>query len=304
MNASPPFQRFGPVAVHFGDKAGKYPDGNQVIVHGADTRVAFDTPLVANRIGPDFDEVDMVILGHVHEDHTAGLHRVPRAAVQAHEADLAAAQSWEGLCRHYGYTPEALASLREVIEASHHWVPRPDATGYTDGTAWDLGGGVRVRAHHLPGHTAGHCALVEESEGIAFIGDIDLTGFGPYYGDASSSLAQFRETLQRVREIDVRAWVTSHHRGVLTDRAEFLQALDRFAARIDDHEAQLLAYLRERPHTLEALTARGVLYPPGTPLPWVAISERRTIEQHLDELLAAGEVQRADDGSYALAGRA
>jgi glyoxylase-like metal-dependent hydrolase (beta-lactamase superfamily II) len=60
---------------------GKYPDGNQVIVQGAhDQRVAFDTPLVANRIGPDFDDVDLVILGHVHEDHMAGLHRVPHAA--------------------------------------------------------------------------------------------------------------------------------------------------------------------------------------------------------------------------------
>jgi hypothetical protein len=45
---------FGPVRIHLGDKSGKYPDGNQVIVQGADTRVAFDTPLVANRIGPNW----------------------------------------------------------------------------------------------------------------------------------------------------------------------------------------------------------------------------------------------------------
>ena len=299
---APTVHTIGPVRIHIGSQSGKYPDGNQVIVHGADTRIAFDTPLVANRIGPEFDEVDSVILGHVHEDHTAGLHRVPRAAVQAHHADLAAAQSWDGLCRHYGYAPEALASLRSTIEASHHWVPRPDATGYADGAVWDLGGGVRVRAHHLPGHTAGHCALVEESEGVAFIGDIDLTGFGPYYGDASSSLAQFRQSLRRVREIDARAWVTSHHKGVVTDRVAFLQALDAFAARIDNREARLLAYLAERPHTLAALADRGVLYPPGTALPWVAAAERRTIEQHLDELVAAGAVRVEEGGVYALAG--
>ena len=50
-----PSQQIGAVTVFFGDRNGKYPDGNQVIVHGADTRVAFDTPLVANRIGPEFD---------------------------------------------------------------------------------------------------------------------------------------------------------------------------------------------------------------------------------------------------------
>ena len=296
-----PTLSFGPVHVYLGDKSGKYPDGNQVIVQGADTRVAFDTPLVANRIGPALDDVDLVFLGHMHEDHTAGLHRLPHAAVQVHQADLAAAQSWEGLCRHYGYAPEVLAALRPVIERSHHWVPRPDATGYTDGAVWELGGGVRVRAHHLPGHTSGHCALVEESQGVAFIGDIDLTGFGPYYGDATSNLGQFRQSLQRVRELDARVWVTSHHKGVVTDRADFLQALQRFTARIDEHEAQLLAYLRERPHTLDELAARGVLYPPGVPIPWALPAERRTIAQHLDELVAAGEVRQQDGGVYALA---
>jgi cytochrome c553 len=35
--------------------------------------------------------VDLVILGHVHEDHMAGLHRLPHAPVQVHEAYLAAA---------------------------------------------------------------------------------------------------------------------------------------------------------------------------------------------------------------------
>jgi hypothetical protein len=59
--------RFGSVFVYPGQKSGKYPDGNQVIVQGADTRVAFDTPLVANRIGPHFDEVGLVILGHAHK---------------------------------------------------------------------------------------------------------------------------------------------------------------------------------------------------------------------------------------------
>ena len=138
--------RFGSVTVHLGEKSGKYPDGNQVLVRGSDTRVAFDTPQVANHIGADFDDVDLVILGHVHEDHMAGLHRVPRAQVQVHEADLAAAQSWAGLSAHYGYSAAVLADLRSRIEAQFHYQPRPDATGYVDGATWALGGGVQVRA--------------------------------------------------------------------------------------------------------------------------------------------------------------
>jgi hypothetical protein len=66
---------------------------------------------------------------------------------------------------------------------------------------------------------------------VAFIGDIDLTGFGPYYGDATSSLAAFRKSLREVAELDARIWVTSHHRAVITERSKFLADLAGFAAR-------------------------------------------------------------------------
>ncbi len=292
---------FGPLAVHLGEKSGKYPDGNQVLVQGADMRVAFDTPLVANRIGPAFDGVDLVILGHVHEDHMTGLHRVPHAQVHVHAADLAAAQSWDGLGRHFGYPAEVLGPMRERLATDFFYQPRPDATAYADGAVWQLGGGVSVRAQHLPGHTAGHCALIEQSQGVAFIGDIDLSSFGPYYGDATSSLADFRRSLQAVADLDARVWVTSHHRAVITDRADFLRQLAAFSARIDEREARLLAMLAPGPQAMDDLVRQRLLYPPEHDAQWVVCVERRSIGMHLDELLTQGRVQQHDDGRYVLA---
>jgi glyoxylase-like metal-dependent hydrolase (beta-lactamase superfamily II) len=290
--------RQGSVSVHLGEKSGKYPDGNQVIVRGSQACAAFDTPLVANRIGPEFNEVDLVILGHVHEDHMAGLHLVPRASVHVHSADLAAAQSWEGLRRHYGYPEPVLEAMKAIIEADFHYRPRPDAVGYEDGAAWDLGGGVRVRAQHMPGHTAGHCVLVVENEGLAFLGDIDLTGFGPYYGDACSSLADFRRTLAAVADVEARTWVTSHHRGVLTDRARFLAELAQFTAKIDERADRLLAYLSGEPLSVGELVQRRLLYPPGYNVPYVESAERRSIELHLQELLEQGRVRVVDENWF------
>jgi glyoxylase-like metal-dependent hydrolase (beta-lactamase superfamily II) len=290
--------RFGSVSVHLGEKSGKYPDGNQVLVQGADLRVAFDTPLVANRIGAAFDDVDLVILGHVHEDHMAGLHRVPRARVTVHEADLAAARSWQGLARHYGYPDAVLGPLRAKIEEQFHYRPRPDAIGYADGARWDLGGGVSIRAHHMPGHTAGHCVLLVEREGLAFIGDIDLSGFGPYYGDATSSLADFRRTLAAVATLEARVWVTSHHRGVITDRTVFLDSLAAFAGRIDERRNRLLAMLAAGPRSLDDLARQRLLYPPDHDALWVDFAERRSIGLHLDELIADGRARRLDDGRF------
>ena len=291
---------FGRVTVFFGEKSGKYPDGNQVVVRGSDTHAVFDTPLVSNHIGPELDEADIVVLGHVHEDHMAGLHRLPHARVHVHERDVDAARSWEGLVRHFGISPERRAAMRERIERQFHYAPRPDAVAYVDGAQWALGGST-VRAIHMPGHTSGHSVLLVEPEGVAFIGDIDLSGFGPYYGDATSSLAEFRRTLDRLPDIEAKVWVTSHHRGIYTEREKFLDALAAFAASFDRREERVIELLRDGPRTLAQLTESRILYPADFAEPWVTDAEQRTISQHLDELAGRGRVETDGDGLWRLA---
>src|SRR5690606_19856900 len=222
----------------------------------------------------------------------------PQAQVHVHEDDLAAAQSWEGLARHFGSSDAGLGNSRASLEANFFYQPRPDAIGYRDGATWDLAAGGRVRAQHMPGHTAGHCVLVVENEGLACLGDIDLTGFGPYYGDACSDLGQFRRSLAAVAELDARTWVTFHHRGVLTDRKAFLDALAAFASKIDERTDKLLDYLHDGPQSLDGLVRRRILYPAHYDAPFVSSVERRSIAMHLDELIAAGRVQAQEDGRY------
>lgn len=289
---------FGRVSVFFGEKNGKYPDGNQVIVKGSDTRAALDTFLVSNFIGPEFDAAELVVMGHVHEDHMAGLHRLPHAPVYVHEADVEAARSWGGLLAAFGTTdqarfPEMLAKYQRDL----FYAPRPDARSYQDGASWNLGQ-VDVRAIHMPGHTAGHCVLLVEPEGVAFIGDIDLTGFGPYYGDASSSLSGFRSSLKRLPDIPAKVWVTAHHRGVYTDGEQLLRDLAAYEAKLDEREQRILALLHESPKTLAQLAEQRVLYPQNYQSPSVADIESRTISQHLAELMSDGRVDVDEQGVY------
>lgn len=300
-SAAPPRADFGHVSVFFGEKNGKYPNGNQVVVRGSQARVALDAPIVANHIGPDFDSADFVILGHVHEDHMAGLHRLPHAPLYVHEKDLGAARTWDGLVAAFGTTdPRNIAEMHKRFQRDFNYMPRPDAQGYLDGATWELGG-VTVRAFHMPGHTAGHCVLLMEPDGVAFIGDIDLTGFGPYYGDATSNLADFRRTLARLPEVPAQVWVTSHHRGAYTDRDRFVRDLAAFAAKIDEREQRLLGWLAEQPMSLAQMVDRRLLYPAHVQEPWVVDAERNTIAQHLEELVAAERVRAEPDGVYRLA---
>ncbi len=287
----------GPVTVYLGAKSGKYPDGNQVVVSGADTTIAFDTPLVSLKLAERLRSVDLVVLGHAHEDHLVGMHLIPDVAVQAPEADLAAVQSEAGLAAHYGYRPQTLAKVLPRMISEFHYVPRPDATAYADGEVWELGGGVSVRAIHMPGHTSGHTVLLVEPGGIAFIGDIDLTGFGPYYGDATSNLAQFRQSMIAVEHLPARVWITSHHKAVISDRAQFVSLLQAFRNKVTDRDDVIVASLGSQAKTLDEIALRRFVYPQDYPADFVPDVERYCLIQHLQALVIAGRVQ-LEDGRY------
>ena len=292
---------FGPVTVFFGDKNGKYPDGNQVIVRGADAVAVFDSPISANYIGAAFNDADLCILGHVHEDHMAGLHLLAGKPVHVHEADLAAIQSWDGLAGAFGYEGAEREETRKRFEEEFHYQPTPDAIPYQDGASWDLGGGVTVRAIHLPGHTPGHCALLVDPVGVAFIGDIDLSTFGPYYGDTNGSLSQFRQSLKAVADIPATTWITFHHKGVYTERERFDADLAAYAARLDAREHKLLAMLADGPQSIAQMAKRRLLYPAHVTESWVGGVEARSIAMHLEEMVADGRVKAEEAGLYRLA---
>ncbi|MBX3026983.1 MBL fold metallo-hydrolase [bacterium] len=288
---------FGRVTVLVGEKTGKYPDGNSLWIRGRDAVAVVDPSLSVARRAGELGAVDLVIQSHVHEDHVAGLFRFPTARVVAHRADLPGLHHLDGLLAIYGYADaRLLATLRTWVVEEFHYAARPDASAYEDGAVFDLGG-TAVRAIHLPGHTRGHSALLVEPEGVLFLGDIDLSSFGPYYGDAWSDLEDFERSLARVREIEARVWVSFHHAGVIEDRATFLAKLDRFAARIGEREAALLDHLAA-PRTLEELVRHRFLYPPHAQLSYADAAERRTIAQHLARLERARRVERIAEHTW------
>ena len=88
-------------------------------------------------------------------------------------------------------SPDGEAAFRPVVLDEFHYTERPDALGFADGERFDLGGGLRVEVVHLPGHTRGHCGFLVEPDGVFFVADVDLSSFGPYYGDHWSDLEDF-----------------------------------------------------------------------------------------------------------------
>jgi glyoxylase-like metal-dependent hydrolase (beta-lactamase superfamily II) len=292
----PSDRQFGPVTVLVGERNGKYPSGNSLWVAGRDATAVIDPSLsVVERADELAGRADLVIQSHVHEDHVAGVHLFPAAEVHAHREDALGLRSLDGLTAIYGYA--ALnAAMRDFVVSHFHYVERPDTRDYEDGATFDLGG-TRIHALHMPGHTRGHCVLLVEPEGVLFLGDIDLTGFGPYYGDAWSNLDDFEQSLRRVRDVEARVWVSFHHAGVIEDRATFVGKLDRFAGRIAEREDAMLDFLRE-PHTLAEMVTHRFLYPAHATAEFIDAVEQRAIEQHLERFLLRGTIERCDGATY------
>lgn len=278
---------------------GRYPDGRSLLIQGPEGTLAVDPSLSVSARRDGLPRVDGVLLSHCHEDHVAGLHRFPGAPCSVHERDLPALRSIDALMAAYGYSgyPEIEARWRRSLLDEFHVRPRADATAMRGGDAIDLGGGVRVHVVHTPGHTAGHCCLLVEPDGVLYLADVDLSSFGPYYGDAVSSLEEFERTLTALREIEAGCWVTFHHIGVIEDRAAFLERLDRYAAVIGTRERRLLEHLRE-PRTLAELVALRIVYRPHDEVLYADPVERRSIAQHLDRLRARGAVAEVEPGRF------
>lgn len=282
-------RKLGRAVALMGKDNGKYPYGNSLLVHGSDETILIDPSLsVAERGGAPYP-VDRMLVSHAHEDHMAGVSTFPDAKVHSHHDDLLALHSLKGFLKVYGMPLHIEAAWAPGMVEEFHYQPRLDATGFGDGHVFDLGGGLRVEVVHLPGHTRGHCGFLVEPDGVFFVADVDLTGFGPYYGDHWSDLEDFERAIERCREIDAKTYVTFHHKGIVEGRSEFLTQLDAFAAVIGRREGALLEFLAE-PHTMEEIVAHRFVYRPGVQVTFADHVERNTAEMHLRRMIRNGMV--------------
>ncbi len=278
----------GRTTVLGGERNGKYPHGNSVLVRGTEEAVLIDPSL--SLVGrADRPRPDRILNSHCHEDHVAGNHLYPQTPVYMHAADRPGLDSLDAMMAIYGMSPAIEVAFRRVIVDEFHYTPRPDAHAFGDGDVFDLGR-CRVRVIHAPGHTRGHSLFHVEPDDVLYLGDIDLSSFGPYYGDAWSSLAAFERTLADVRTVDARWYATFHHVGIVEGRTAFLERLDRFAGVIAAREERLLAFLAE-PRTLDEIVAHRFVYRPGDAVPLADDVERRSMRQHLERLVTDGRVE-------------
>ncbi len=195
----------------------------------------------------------------------------------------------------YGFDGDYRREFEKTVLNEFFYEARPDVATFTDGARFDLGG-VTIEVIHTPGHTRGHCCFLISWDGgqLVYLGDIELTSFGPYYGDAWSSLEDFEASIDKLKRIDVENWLTFHHKGLVESRARFLEMLEAFANMIAYREGNLLKFLSE-PRTMADIVEHRFVYRPGTGGEMVDQIERRSMSMHLTRLMERGVVRQTGE---------
>lgn len=281
--------------VLMGNKSGKYPDANGMLVRGKNRTALIDLTLGIDRRRDRMPPIDLILLTHCHEDHFVGIGDYLDAEVWVHESEKICLQSLDDLLDTFGVDGQWRKETAQGCIDKFKYSPRPDAQGFADGHIWDLGG-VTIRAIYAPGHTIGHCLFYVAPDDVLFLADIDLSSFGPFYGDTDSSIDDFERSIKLSMHINATHYVTAHHKGIV-DRGSFTKLIDNYAKVIPRREQRLLEFLSE-PRTLDQIVDHRFIYRPGDPIPGGDYIERVGMQMHLDRLLAHSKITVHDDGTF------
>jgi len=291
-------RQFGRIHFLRGENKGRYPFANSLYIEGDNLRVIIDPSCSRGKLAYLRDQkgVDAVWLSHWHEDHFTFLYLFEKCPLWISAKDFPPLTGIEQLLDGYGIDNEDYRNYwKSAFQTSFNFRPRQSARFIQEGEIIDLGS-VTVEAIPTPGHTPGHLSFFFREESVLFMGDHDLTSFGPWYGDAFSNIDETIKSLQLLRNIPARVWLTGHDKGLFEEypAARF----EHYEKVIYERENKILALLEKQPAALDKIATEWLIYgKPREPLAFFEFGERALLKKHLERLLRQGRVV-LDNGTY------
>ncbi|MCJ7784107.1 MAG: MBL fold metallo-hydrolase, partial [Desulfobacterales bacterium] len=198
-------QHFGPVWFIQGENRGKYPFCHSLYIEGAGVLIDPASDREALIRLRENQKVKMVWLSHWHEDHMMYLELFDDLPLWISEKDAPPLSDVEIFLDWYGMENDDYRNhWRAVLKEQFHYKPRSPTQFLRGGQTLDLGV-VSVEVIPTPGHSPGHLAFFFEGLGVLFMGDYDLSKFGPWYGDTYSSIEETIDSVKYLRNIPAKA---------------------------------------------------------------------------------------------------
>jgi len=282
--------QFGRIRFICGDNGGKYPFNHSLYLEGDNTCVIIDPSCSLQKLTDlqKKSKVDQVWLSHWHEDHIRYVNLFTDCPLWISEKDFPPLTDINVFLDWYGLKEGVLRELweKEMLE-KNNYRPKKEARFIKDEETINLGA-LAVQVIATPGHTPGHLSFFFPDEEIIFLGDYDLTSFGPWYGDVYSSIEQTIQSIHRLKNIPARRWITSHNTGVFEQNPGKLW--NDYENVIYQREEKIMNFL-DKPKTIDEIVSAWLIYgKPREPKEFFEFNERALVGKHIDRLKRQGKI--------------
>lgn len=278
----------GPVRFVRGQNKGRYPYCHSLYIEDAGVLIDPGSDREALQKLKAEGKVSTIWLSHWHEDHIIHLDLFEELPIWISEQDAPPLGDLETFMDWYDMQEESYREhWREVLASQFNLKPRKPTGFLKPGQRVQLGS-LTVELIHTPGHTPGHLAFRFLEPGILFLGDYDLTSFGPWYGDLYSDIEETVTSINLLRSMEARVWITGHETGIFSQPPGELW--EDYLKVIWKREEKLLEFLKE-PRSMEEIVGAWIVYGrPREPQAFFTFGEKAIMGKHLRRLISKGVV--------------
>jgi glyoxylase-like metal-dependent hydrolase (beta-lactamase superfamily II) len=208
-------------------------------------------------LGHEPKDLDRIVLTHYHADHKGYaeiLRNISDCEVLCHPLAEDGIVRFENMLKFIGIDSQ---------EVKKHWLNllesrlphvKNDYTvdgNFQDRKAIDCGE-VQLIPLHSPGHTHDHtCFGINGLEKILLV-DIDLTEFGPWYGNVVSNLEDFERSIQRIIDLEPTMGISSHLLEPVT--VGLREQLEKYLAFFQKRDDEILRHIAAGVDTVKQLS--------------------------------------------------
>jgi glyoxylase-like metal-dependent hydrolase (beta-lactamase superfamily II) len=286
-----------------GKKNAKFPYSHSLLVGNCliDTGISRERLRILKK--EDFS-IDTIIFSHWHDDHIRDALFLKANQYLCHPKDKAMIENFSKLFKERNnMTEEDFQKFGDFIHSFIKSIRIKDIKidrVINDGEIIEINENCRLKVIHTPGHTAGHCSFMELNSGILYLTDIDFKDFGPFYGTQDSSLTEFEDSIDKIREMDVDIAISAH-KGIFEGRTLIREKLDEYKAIIGKRDEKILEYFSEtRPIKVEDLIQKNIIYIHFHEIEYFKAfyirNEKCMLNQHFERLILRNIIESKENG--------